>query len=181
MTTKSRDEIIIDCFLTMIDSIKAVDWCTKPKIFQNALNVYNSMEILQETFDYFPHERQYARRFLRKGVYKEAFEDGIDYYAPKEKGLYFIGEVHYDPITEDKFYWVKIGKATDLNNRMKNYNTHNPMLYRFGFSDEYDKEEDYHIKLMEKAIAKCNHNDEWFLVDRNTYLEMSEKGFNYFN
>ena len=94
--------------------------------------------------------------------------------------MYFVGETHFNPITDEKFYWVKIGKATNLKQRMQNYNTHNPMLWRVDFSLDYDKEEYYHKRLNEVAIAKCNHNNEWFLVDKTTYLEMSEKGFKFF-
>ena len=181
MKKVEREELVIDCFLTMLNSIKTVDWYTKPHIFKTVLNFYNSEEILQEHFDYLPNERQYLKRFIRKGLSKEPFDDGIDYFAPNEQGLYFVGETHFNPMTDEKFYWVKIGKAKNLKDRMKSYNTHNPMLYRIDWSDEYEKETDYQIKLMEKAIAKCNHNSEWFLVDKETYLEMCDKGFSYFN
>ena len=181
MKVKTADEIIIDSFLTMLNSIKTLAWYNRPTAFRNVVTLYNSMEILQNTFDYFPNEHYYTKRFIRKGISKEAFDDGINYDAPNEKGLYFVGETHFNPLTNEKFYWVKIGKATNLKNRMKGYNVSNPMLYRIDFSNEYDKEEEYHVKLMEKAIAKCNHNTEWFLVSEENYLEMCEKGFNYFN
>lgn len=111
----------------------------------------------------------------------EDFNDGINYTAPTSKGLYFIGETHFNPFTNEKFYWVKIGKSTNLKKRMNQYNTCCPMLWRIGFSDKYDEEEFYHDWLYEHCEATCNHNEEWFLVNRETYLEMCEKGFAYFD
>ena len=108
------------------------------------------------------------------------FDDGIDYDAPNAKGLYFIGETHFNPITHEEFYWVKIGKAVNLRNRMRQYNTHCPMLWRIDFSGDYAYENVYHIWLRQHCIAACNHNEEWFMVDRDTYLAMCEKGFAYF-
>ena len=35
-------------------------------------------------------------------------------------------------------------------------------------------------ETMEKAIAKSSICDEWFLVDKQTYLEICEKKFNWF-
>jgi hypothetical protein len=112
----------------------------------------------------------------------DSFDDGIDYTVPNDSGLYFIGETHFNPITREEFYWVKIGKSNNLAKRMKQYNTCCPMLWRIDFAvGEEEFEEYYHNWLYTKAIATCNHNEEWFLVDRETYLEMCEKGFAYFN
>lgn len=143
-----------------------------------ALRIYNKCSDLQEQYTYTPFGI-YSKRFQRKDY--TAFDDEINYSAPKIEGLYFIGETHFNPITDEKYYWVKIGRATNLNRRMKDYNTHNPMLWRIDFSENYDKEKYYHLKLNDVAIASCNHNEEWFLVDKNTYLEMCEKGFSYFD
>lgn len=115
------------------------------------------------------------------------FNDGINYNAPEYCGLYFLGETHFNPITREEFYWVKIGKATNIKKRLSDYNTHCPMLYRIDFkkcfSDRvaYQEEAYYQDKIKAVAIATNNHNKEWFLVDRNTYLEMCAKGFSYFN
>lgn len=110
------------------------------------------------------------------------FEDGIDYTTPDNGGLYFIGETHFDPITKETFYWVKIGKADNLVERMRQYNTCNPMLWRIDYKiGAQNKEKFYHSLLFSKALATCNHNREWFLVSEKTYLEMCDKGFEYFN
>lgn len=153
---------------------------TRAKLFNCAVALYNVVEALQEKYDFYPEAPKYSKRFILKGSTSEAFDDGINYEAPAEKGLYFIGETHFNPLTDEKFYWVKIGKAINLKDRMKSYNTHNPMMWRIDFNNEYDREEYYHSRLLEIAIAKCNHNEEWFLVDKNTYLAMCEKGFSFF-
>lgn len=147
--------------------------------FDNALLLYTHTPELQNLYDYIPTEKKYTKRFIEKGVNKY-FDDGINYTAPKEKGLYFIGETHFNPLTDEKFYWVKIDKARNIHDRLLSYNTHNPMLWRIDFSKDFDKETWYHEKLDEVAIAKCNHSEEWFLVDRTTYLRMCEEGFKFF-
>lgn len=178
----TREEFIIDSFETMIQSMLTISMpAPKKHVLELIIQTYNSEPILQDSFDYFPNERWYYKKFIRKGTIKETFDDKINYNTPKMKGLYFVGETHFNPLTDEKYYWVKIGKAANLAERMRTYNTHNPMLFRIDYSSEYEKEEYYHVKLIEKAIARCNHNEEWFLVDRETYLGMCEKGFSYFN
>ena len=111
----------------------------------------------------------------------DVFDDGIDYKTPEAEGLYFLGETHFNPHTHEEFYWVKVGKASNFKNRFRQYNTCNPMCYRIDYSSAYEAEAYYQERIKEKAIAKCNHNSEWFLVDRETYLEMCENGFAYFD
>ena len=151
------------------------------RIFKFLEEMYYALDSIMAAYDFHPEAKKYPDRFTKVGAKAKTFEDGINYEVPAEKGLYFIGETHFNPITDEKYYWVKVGKASNLKNRMKSYNTHNPMMWRIGFNNEYDKEEYYHEQLQKVAIAKCNHNEEWFLVDRITYLEMCEKGFSYFS
>lgn len=136
--------------------------------------------------DRFTHTKRYAESSFNRKVKRElasaidTFDDGIDYNCCFGKGLYFIGETHFNPITNEKFYWVKIGKSECVYKRMNNYNTCNPMLWRIDFSPNYHLESMYHNLLGKVAIAKCNHNNEWFLVDETTYLAMCEEGFDFF-
>ena len=76
---------------------------------------------------------------------------------------------------------VKIGKSTNLPKRMDGYNSMNPLLWRCGFSKEYDKETYYHSLIREKSIARCKGSKEWFIVSEETYYEMCAKGFSYFD
>lgn len=128
------------------------------------------------------HELMMKGEMTKTIIENGIFYDGISYDAPNYAGLYFIGETHFDPHTKDLFYWVKIGKSTRcLSERMKDYNTHNPMLWRIDFCRTPSLEKTYQRKLAAVALARCNHNQEWFLVDEKTYLEMCEKGFSYFD
>ena len=177
------DESILELFETYLKQACDYDNFYQPQrtnYLENAIEIYKHCKIVSDKYDYFPEANRYHKRFLLKGTTRKIFDDGIDYECYDVKGLYFVGETHFNPITDEKFYWVKIGKAKNLKERMRSYNTHNPMLYRIDYSADYNKEEWYHNKLAEKAIAKCNHSEEWFLVDRKTYLEMCEKGFKFF-
>ena len=70
--------------------------------------------------------------------------------------------------------------------RFKDYNTNNPHYKRFDLLkiDNRDKrneaERQTHRLLEQVGIAHCNHNDEWFLVSKETYFEIKEKGFKFF-
>lgn len=111
----------------------------------------------------------------------KVFEDGINYEAPAEAGLYMVGETHFDPTTDDTYYMVKIGKSSCLRKRMSQYNTSNPMLWRIGYYvGACDREEEFHRKLKKIAYRSFKHNNEWMLVDRETYLALCEQGFDYF-
>lgn len=103
--------------------------------------------------------------------------------APSYCGLYFVGQTAFNPHTKEEQYWVKIGLSSDIKQRMKGYKTTCPTLYTIGYKycvDYYSQEQKYQELLSQKAIGQCQHNNEWWLVDRNTYLEMCEKSYNYF-
>lgn len=110
--------------------------------------------------------------------------DKREFYYPERfnniTGLYFLGMVNTNPITNETFYWVKIGYAKNILSRMRNYNTHCPMLWHIDYTDN-ENEFYYHAQLTHYAINRCNHNDEWFMVDKITYLQMCEKGFEFFS
>ena len=166
-----------DC-TQIYDSCKNRPRSCMSKKAENTLNTFMTL-----LFDEFTIELT-ANGFTRPLT---DFDDGINYDAPEYCGLYLIGETHFNPITNETFYWVKEGKANNIKKRLADYNTHCPMLYRIDFKkcfnerEAYRVEAQYQAKLKECAIASNNHNKEWFLVDRNTYLEICAKGFNYFN
>lgn len=109
-------------------------------------------------------------------------DDGINYAVPNGGGLYFVGETHFDPITLQTYYCLKIGKASNLKKRMATYNTCNPMLYRIDYLKNAENLEMlFQGLLKEHALGRCSHNREWFFVDRTTYLDMCAKGFSYFD
>ena len=122
---------------------------------------------------------------------------------PKEAGLYLVGNVVLNPITGEVFHLVKIGMSANLYDRMKTYSTANPMMFHIDYlviedNDDYSKvprykmvtlknrkvkpiEEQYH-KAMEKLnFIRFEYAKEWFLVSKETYLEICAKKFDYFN
>ena len=104
---------------------------------------------------------------------------------PETCGLYLVGSTHFDPILEITYYWIKVGMSVNLVKRLNSYRTENPMIF---IADVYEDSPDLvrdneflcHVKLSDVAKAQAQGTNEWFLVDRETYLEICEKGFNYF-
>lgn len=113
------------------------------------------------------------------------FKDGIDRETErtfkKVVGLYFLGEVTANPETLELYYWVKIGYSSDLASRARQYDTHCPTTWRIDFCENGELEFYYHKLLGACCIDRATGNEEWFRVDRETYLEMCEKGFAYFD
>lgn len=184
-----QDISAVDAFIANMGEVedRELDYPTRKKHFDSAVFLYACFDEVREEFEYCPKEVALAKRFARRDrKILNLFEDGINYAVPREAGLYFIGETHFNPYTKEEFYWVKIGLSTNLAKRMKQYDTHCPMLWRIAFKTNLHKcleieEEYYHDRLKEIAVAGCNHNEEWFLVNRETYLEMCDKGFSYFD
>lgn len=47
----------------------------------------------------------------------------------QQNGIYAIGQVNYNPMTGDTFYWAKVGLSSDLYQRLRYYLKHAPMTY----------------------------------------------------
>lgn len=155
----------------------------------------NLMVDYPELYDYYSlHEDSYllASRIRREKDYSDfdlfsipRFNDGIDRETEraykKITGLYFIGEVTANPITNELFYWVKIGYSSNLASRTRNYDTHCPTTWRIDFCGDGDLEGYYHELLGTCCLDRATGSEEWFRVDAETYFEMCEKGFDYFN
>lgn len=155
---------------------------------------YNTFENLSDYYEYHPNAHYIKDRFTfhsntnkREWIYdipkNNILDDGIDYSAPLDKGLYFIGQVNMNPFTKEEYYWVKVGMTSQtLQKRMNQYNSSNPMMWRIDYKPNAEMEESYyHYLLNSICVARNGHNDEWFLVTRKAYLEMCEKGFAYFD
>ena len=118
---------------------------------------------------------------MSKTTKLKKFDDGINYDAPTYKGLYLIGGTRFNPFTDEKIYLLKVGKCSNsLDRRMKDYNTHNPLMWRIDFRRTPCLETEYQKKLEKIALAKVNHAHEWYVVSREIYLEVCEKGFEFF-
>lgn len=96
-------------------------------------------------------------------------------------GLYFIGEIGYNPIINQKFFMVKIGQTENIKKRMAQYRTHNPNFWHENCSLKIDtwQDREYYETLAHKAlnnicIKKCPNADEWFIVSEKIYFELCE-------
>jgi hypothetical protein len=122
---------------------------------------------------------------------------------PKQAGLYLVGNVILNPTTNEIIYLVKVGMSTNLYDRMKNYASTNPLMYHIdylliGNECDYNKipsyeiarvktrrikpiEEQYHNAMEKLNFPHCEYAKEWFIVSKETYLEICSKKFKYFN
>ena len=109
---------------------------------------------------------------------RDLFEQN-DINYPSETGLNLMGQTFFNPITDEKFYWVKVGWASDLKRRRTQYKTCTAMIWDIGYYVEDDlKEMECHEKL--KNICLHRHADEWFSVPREDYLKICKIGFAWF-
>ena len=104
-------------------------------------------------------------------------------------GLYLVGTTTFNPFTKETFYWIKVGKTLTLNDRIKQYKTHNPAIWVSDFfqmetSDYLEKadrlEKSCHSFLKMFSIEKARNTKEWFRVSEADYLNICAKGFNIF-
>ena len=115
----------------------------------------------------------------------ENFANKLRFSAPKESGLYLIGNTIFNPLTDEKFYLVKVGIGSNLKNRMSAYKTHNPLMFHIDFhvaTGEWEdiSEKECHMILLENCISRIERVDEWFIVSKEKYFEICDKGFNFF-
>lgn len=178
---------------------KTNDSITKRRCYDDMVKLYKKDLAVKEMWEHHPSEHFIRDRFvIRKKPLavikdrpntrrKKAFEDGINYNVPCYGGLYLIGSTHFNPLTKEEFYWIKVGRSSYLPSRMSDYSSTSPMCYRIGFkkieNEEKRKEAEtqYHQALNWLSIACCGHNKEWFLVSREIYLSICKEGFSYFD
>lgn len=88
-------------------------------------------------------------------------------------GLYFIGMIGTNP-DGHSYYLVKVGSADDVQKRLRQYATYNPMIYIGGIcpSTRYTSEDTAHEYLAEHAIALAQNSTEWFYVTEEMYYEL---------
>lgn len=130
-------------------------------------------------------------------------KNGIKEFIPQGGGLYMLGSALFNPHTGEQFFLVKVGKSMKLRSRMESYLTHNPLVFHIGykvFGEEYyywennsirhiniykhhlkEAEDKYHEAMKKLGFGHINYSDEWFFTDKETYLKICEKGFEYFD
>ena len=189
MNDKEMAAILTEC-LNLWNKVQYPKEHTSRFYANKILQKIENYPVLLIFITYNPHRRAYKNRFIfdREAIDKfykefmvEPFVDDIDYDAPRYGGLYFVGQCVFNPYTDEKFYWVKIGRGANLNSRLNQYNTCTPALWRIGYLEDYEAESKYHALLKSLCLNTHSHSREWFRVDRETYLEMCDKGFSYFD
>lgn len=122
---------------------------------------------------------------------------------PKKAGLYLVGNVVLNPITGEVFHLIKIGMSSNLYDRMKSYSTSNPMMFHIDYKiieDDMDFnkvpsyrratlrgrkikpiEEQYHKEMEKLSFTHFEYAKEWFIVNKETYFEICNKKFDFFN
>jgi hypothetical protein len=162
----------------------------RAEIGKRMIALFTTNPSIAEVWLYRPSELMWIDRFIKKEL-AEKLQDTPIFHdettnllnAPRTCGLYFLGNTAYNPHTNEVFYWVKIGASSNLHVRMKAYSTSNPSAFVIGYKETNDyiaEEHNYHLLMEAVSLYRNQNNVEWFMVDRNTYLEMCEKGFNFF-
>lgn len=92
-------------------------------------------------------------------------------------GLYIVGDIKYDP-TYGKIFLMKCGGSSDVEKRMKQYATHNPMFFHDGTSlpcyDWSIKEKTVQKFLAQVSIGVPPVSDEWYILPEETYFRLCE-------
>ena len=145
------------------------------------INLLHENPILSEYWSYLPNKRYWDNRFKK--------DRKIISYPPTNEGttcgLYLVGSTYFNPFTREEYYWIKVGLSVDIQKRMKQYATHNPMLWKQSFlplgADKINYVETLcHNDLNEKAYKIAENTNEWYLVSREVYLDICEKEWDWF-
>lgn len=191
-------DIMEDAYTSFLETKKA-------SIYDKMVILYNHNENVREAWDFDGSCAYRRNRFTRRAeeqtlrTLTQALNDKYhlnraEYVqcanTPIENtsGLYFIGQTAFNPYTNEKLFWVKVGLASNLNDRMNGYSTHAPMLWKIDFKymptkskNEIAIEEDwYHTILENISYGRAYDSHEWFRVLEEMYLDMCEQGFAFF-
>lgn len=178
------------CLKEMLDTTNPYSY--RNKAYEALSALYDWYEEIREVYvmpEYVSGMR-FVDRVVRRDYVPEpelpVFTDEYDHPTPlDESGLYLIGDVKANPYTGKMLYIIKVGRSKNLEKRINQYYTENPLPWFADFLeadvDNYiSMERDCHAMLKRVAYAKADRTDEWFFVDKDTYLEICEKGFHYF-
>lgn len=111
-------------------------------------------------------------------------EDPLRFTPPQKPGLYLVGSTHFNPYTKEEFYLIKVGTSKNICQRMKSYKGVNPLMFHIDYAttEKYPNltEYDCHTILFSICENRIDGCDEWVKVSRETYLQICEKKFNFF-
>lgn len=188
----------LECFEQYYRSLKKVhDSTTRSLIGNDMVRMMQNFPEITTYWTYDPDMFLWVNRFMKKEVHpivtKPPTNNAPTFYDkltdlkrdfPATSGLYFVGHTAFNPITNQEYYWVKIGMSTNLQQRLKTYGTYTPSLYIIDYkitSDYACEESLYHLLLSQVALYQNQNSVEWWLVDKETYLQMCYKKFDYFD
>lgn len=95
------------------------------------------------------------------------------------RGLYFVAMMAHNPDGKN-FYLVKIGKAEDIGSRMRQYASHNPMIYHNNCSLYINEgrlepyEHNCHNFLNNIAFGRAQNSLEWYYVNEKDYYTLCD-------
>lgn len=152
---------------------------------EKMLLIMEEVTEIRTYWEYNAHGTTWEKRFIKLSHKIEIVSKPEAKYDASA-GLYLVGSTYFDPFTDNKYYWIKIGQASSFEQRIKQYATHNPMLWKADFYKIENKqvrdfvEMECHCKLKKICIDIADNTKEWFRVDKKDYLEICTQGFKWF-
>lgn len=183
ISTKNYEAVIshIDSIMHYLPGKTCV---TKNRRFETILFYKKYLpDFINTNYDINTSAARYENRCIKKIVpLKKMWE----YPKTEFPGLYMIGQCIFNPYTKEEFYLLKIGQSANINKRLRQYKTYNPHMYLI---DTLETRKNNTAKSLESTCHgfleyKCHfesyEDTEWFLVSKDFYLNISEKGFSLF-
>lgn len=102
--------------------------------------------------------------------------------VPDATGVYMIGQTYFVEERNEIWMLIKVGKAINLKERLKRYNTHNPTYniidLQLCSENKLDEIESYyHQAILFKGGVNMGDNQEWFIVSKDFYDKIKLHGF----
>ena len=124
---------------------------------------WNDYEIVEDKVIRIPH--------VKDGCFRQSYMSDYEDFS----GVYFIGDIKYDPLYGKMFY-VKVGSSKNIGQRIKQYRTYNPAFFHHMCSlptRHYRRAEEYcQNYLQSKCKFVPKYTSEWWIVDEETYWQM---------
>lgn len=110
-----------------------------------------------------------------QGLFSDKFNQNYE----RRAGLYMLGQTTFNPITNEKRYWIKVGLTTNPHQRIRSYLTHSADIYFIDWhsTKNYEWEENFCHRQLSKISSFSR--TEWFKVSEKIYFELCEKGFSH--
>lgn len=184
------NEILIELEQCFANIKSAYCTTTRKKYGQRMITIITNNPQIKEYWLYNPNEFLWINKFkkikdyhysvvkIENGIVKDPTTNLLT--APSIAGLYLLGQTSFNPYTKEEQYWVKVGWSSDIWYRFKKgYATHCPCTALIDVTTKSNEVKCHNI-LQKVSLGRCQINTEWWLVDKDTYLKISEEKFNYF-